>query len=636
MNQPVRVARPPEKPLLIFDGDCTFCRRWIARWQQSVGERVDCLPFQSLEVTERFPELSREQLEQAVHLVESDGRVYRGAEAAFRSLSPVHRWPRWIYESVPGAAAVANVSYRFIAGHRSFFSLITRLLWGARIERSSSILVRWLFLRGLGAVYLIAFLSLGSQISGLAGSSGIMPAHQVMAAVEQNLRDADWDRYRLEPTFCWWRADDGFLSFQCVAGAILSGLLILGVAPGPILVLLWLLYLSLATICPLFLGYQWDNLLLETGLVAIFVAPWSLWPRLRYDAGPSGLAWWLLRWLLFRLMFASGCVKLMSRDPAWEGLMALTVHYETQPLPTWIGWYAHQLPLWIQKASCAAMFATELAIPFLIFLPRRARFVAFWAFVGLQAAIALTGNYTFFNLLAVLLCLPLLDDQAVRRFFSQRSQPSSPPPARIPIRGHGIARIGRCLRPIAVYLFAFVVLVISSVQLTSMLGARLSRESPWVKLYQWCAPLRSINSYGLFAVMTMTRPEIIVEGSDDGQNWTAYEFKHKPGDVRRAPDFVAPHQPRLDWQMWFAALGDVHNNPWLVNFCGHLLQGKTEVLALVERNPFPQKPPRYIRAVLYQYHFTNFEERRRTGAWWRREFKGIYCPPLSLSGKAPQ
>jgi hypothetical protein len=151
-----------------------------------------------------------------------------------------------------------------------------------------------------------------------------------------------------------------------------------------------------------------------------------------------------------------------------------------------------------------------------------------------------------------------------------------------------------------------------------------------VAAYIWLSPLRTFNSYGLFAVMTTTRPEIIIEGSDDGVHWLPYEFKYKPGDVRRRPRFVEPHQPRLDWQMWFAALSDYRRNPWLVNFCVRLLQGSPSVLALLEHNPFPNVPPRFIRAVEYDYHFTDFAARRKTGAWWRRQRVGEYLPPISL------
>jgi hypothetical protein len=154
-------------------------------------------------------------------------------------------------------------------------------------------------------------------------------------------------------------------------------------------------------------------------------------------------------------------------------------------------------------------------------------------------------------------------------------------------------------------------------------------------VYRWISPLRSVNSYGLFAVMTRDRPEIIVEGSHDGHEWKPYEFRYKVGDVNRHPGFVAPHQPRLDWQMWFAALGDVRQNVWFVNFCIRLLQGSPDVLELMESNPFPDQPPRYIRARLYDYRFTTHAEKAQSGAWWKREFKHEYLRPLLLEMLQP-
>ena len=180
-----------------------------------------------------------------------------------------------------------------------------------------------------------------------------------------------------------------------------------------------------------------------------------------------------------------------------------------------------------------------------------------------------------------------------------------------------------------------VILAVSLTQMMGMLGLMRSWPAPVVMLYDWVSPFRSVNGYGLFAVMTTSRREIIIEGSNDGRTWLAYEFKYKPGDPRRKPRFVAPHQPRLDWQMWFAALGTYRENPWLVNFCFRLLQGVPEVLAFLERDPFPNAPPRYIRAVVYEYHFSNLKERRAQGIWWRREFKGEYLPPVSLRGSLP-
>jgi uncharacterized membrane protein YphA (DoxX/SURF4 family) len=366
---------------------------------------------------------------------------------------------------------------------------------------------------------------------------------------------------------------------------------------------------------------------LETGFLAIFFAPLQFFPRrASQEAPPSRIVLWLLRWLLFRLMLESGCVKLLSGDTTWHSLTALNFHYETQPLPTWIGWYVHQLPAALQKFSCAAMFAIELAVPFLIFLPRKPRQFAFLAFVLLQVIILLTGNYCFFNLLAMALCLTLLDDAAIQSLLQKVwrgvSPNSHPPPPERRLRHW----------PMAVTVpIAALVGCACYTHFFGFIGVRMPGPEPVVAVYRWLQPFRTFSSYGLFAVMTTSRPEIIVEGSNDGVKWDAYEFKYKPGDLNRRPAFVAPHQPRLDWQMWFAALGDVHQNPWFVNFCVRLLQGSPQVLALLDKNPFPNVPPRYIRAVVCDYHFTDLATRRATGEWWRREWKGIYLPPISIN-----
>lgn len=642
MSEITRVASAPPKPLLIFDGDCNFCRRWISRWQQITGERVDYLPFQDPRVAERFPELPREKFEKAVQFIETEGWVYSGAEAVFRALaySRWRRWPLWIYRNVSGAAFLTERAYRYVAEHRTYFSALTKFFWGEHLEPPSHIAVRWLFLRLLGLVYLTAFLSLWTQIGALIGQNGILPADQFMQAMRQQAdrQQIGLARYLVEPTLCWFDASDSFLNAQCVAGVVLALLVIVGVAPAPSLFLLWLIYLSLTTVSRIFLGYQWDNLLLETGFLAIFLAPMRLWPNPKSEMQPSRAILWLLRWLLFRLIFASGCVKLLSDDPTWRNLTALNYHYETQPLPTWIGWYAHQLPEWFQKFSVVIMFVIELAVPFLICCPRRLRFVCCAALITLQLIIALTGNYCFFNLISIALCLLLLDDAVVRSLVPRRWQGSfsrrfgihRAEERRVPDPPHGPFEI---LRRLVVGIITLIILTVTGVQILGMFGARGPWPTPVSKLYGWQAPFRSINNYGLFAVMTTSRPEIIVEGSNDGQTWLAYEFKYKPGDLKRPPRFVAPHQPRLDWQMWFAALGSYRDNPWFMNFCVRLLQGSPEVLAELERNPFPQGPPRYIRAVMYEYHFTDLATRRAEGKWWQREFKGLYCPALSLRGE---
>ena len=634
---------------MVYDGDCNFCTLWVRRWQQMTGDSVDYLPAQDPEVARRFPEIPREQFDTAVQLIEPAGEVYAGAEAVFRTLahSPNWKWPLHTYEDSPAFADITEWAYALVARNRTFFSRLTRWFWGRHVEQPTHFLTRRVFLRALGVIYFIAFVSLWTQVNGLIGHNGILPTDQFMTAAKQqcDLQGISLDRFHLLPTLCWLDSSDGFLDFQCAAGAIIAVLLIVGLAPAPCLALLWVFYLSLVTVGRDFLGFQWDNLLLEAGFLAIFFAPRQFLPRkLSGEAPPSRSALWLLRLLLFKLMFSSGCVKLFSGDASWRNLTALTFHYQTQPLPTWIGWYANQLPLWFQKASCAGMFAIELGAPWLMFGPRRIRFFGGAAIAFLQILILLTGNYCFFNWLALALCLLLLDDFVLGRiaprwfFKPKRCAPGAPGTA--PARSEndtkhagtmfGAPARSRWPRFITIPL-AVGVVVIYVFQASLLFGARPAWFYPVAVADAWLEPFRTFNGYGLFAVMTTERREIIVAGSNDGVNWRPYEFKYKPGDVNRRPAFVAPHQPRLDWQMWFAALGDYRQNPWFVNFCLRLLQGSPEVLALLENNPFPQHPPRYLRARLYDYRFTSFAERRATGAWWKRERMGDYLPPVSLS-----
>ncbi len=589
----MRVASPPAKPLLVYDGDCTFCRTWIARWRQATGDRVDYRA--AAEVS--FPEIPPPTFTESVVLIEPDGAVFTGARAVFRALG---REP--LYRPV---ARPAEAAYRFVARHRQLFSRLTRWLWGASVERPSYARTRSVFLRGLGVIYFIAFVSLWTQMPGLIGSNGIHPAALLMQALrEQSLSHNGWAAYWLAPTLCWLDASDTMLHLLCGGGAVLALLVVAGIATVPALALMWIAYLSLSVVSDVFLGYQWDALLLETGFLAIFFALGK--------GEPSRAILWLLRLLLFKLMFFSGVVKLASGDALWRELTALTVHYQTQPLPHALAWYAHQLPVWFHKFSCAVMFVIELALPWLIFAPRRLRLVAAGGFVWLQALIIATGNYTFFNWLAILLCVPLLDDRLL----------GADRPAGNRARGWRWLTI-----PLAV-----VITFLTVVQTAQVCRLRVGGPARWlyVAIMQAAHPFRSINTYGLFAVMTPDRPEIIVEGSADGREWKAYEFRYKPGDVRQAPRFVAPHQPRLDWQMWFEALRAGSPSPWFMNFSYRLLQNEPAVLALLQHNPFPDAPPRYLRAVIYEYQFTTPAQRRATGAWWHREEKAVHLPPVAL------
>jgi predicted DCC family thiol-disulfide oxidoreductase YuxK len=616
----------PEKPTLAYDGDCGFCLYWIGRWRHRTHGRVEFVPYQ-----EPHPHLHRvpkEQLEEAIHFFEPDGRISRGAEAVFRTLALgdglLSKLPLALYWKLPGFRPVSEAIYRIVARNRPFFSFWSRLLWGRHYEPPQFYLTRWLFLRLLGMIYFVAFVSLWTQLSGLIGENGIAPAQPFLE--NQRVVHAG-DAFRMHPTLCWMSASDGFLHFLCGAGAVLSVLLVVGLTPVPVLILLWTFYLSLVGVGQDFLRFQWDALLLETGFLAIFLAPLQVLPNYYREGPPSRLVIWLFRLLVFKLMFLSGLVKLTSGDPTWLNLSALEFHYETQPLPTVFGWLAHQLPAWFQKLSVALMFVIELGAPFLIFGPRKARYAAAAALVFLQLLILATGNYCFFNLLSILLCLLLLDDTVLSKArreilveklsklrFGSRE-----------IAGRGWPR-GILVPVAAVWLFMSVI--------AFSLGFKSRPQWPalFVRIHDWIGPYHISNHYGLFRVMTTRRYEIVIEGSNNGVDWLAYEFKYKPGELTRAPRWVQPHQPRLDWQMWFAPLSGPEYNPWFFGFCLRLLQGSSEPLDLLEKNPFPEKPPRWIRAVVYEYHFTDFSTLRETGRWWRRDLRGAYCRILWLDG----
>ena len=600
------------KPVLVYDGDCGFCKVWIARWQSVTKGEIDYAPFQ--EVQGQFPKISPEEFKNSIQLIEPSGKVSHGAEAVFRALAsvPSKKWMLWAYEKIPGVQPVSELFYRLVAENRSVFSFLTNLLWGKTVEPPNFLRACSLFLRFLGVIYLIAFTSLWVQLKGLIGSNGILPAHAFLETVHGQLGNSS---YWWAPTLFWLDSSDLALQLINAAGILFSVFLIIGFLPSFSLFLLWLFYLSFVTVGRDFLSFQWDALLLETGFLAIFLTPATFFIKNLRTIKPSRFILFLFRWLLFRLTFSSGLVKLASGDPTWKNLTALTVHYETQPLPTWIGWYAHQLPVWFQKFSTLSMFAIEIVIPFLFFAPRRLRQFACATTIFLQLLIMLTGNYCFFNILTITLCLFLIEDNA---FYLSKKKESSVEIPQQSFKSHWFVKtIGTLLFLLSLVPMARLVF---EVKLTK----------PLTQLYQILSPFDLVNHYGLFAVMTTERIEIVVEGSDDNVAWLPYEFKYKPGDVKRKPTFVEPHQPRLDWQMWFAALGTYQQNPWFINFCIRLLEGSLEVLSLLEKNPFPNKPPRFIRAVKYRYHFSHFDTKKKEGAWWTREYVGSYLPILSL------
>jgi predicted DCC family thiol-disulfide oxidoreductase YuxK len=601
------VADRPALPLLVYDGDCPFCRRWVERWRRCTGDRVDYRP--SREVEGRFPEIGADRSRRAAWLIEPDGLAISGARAVLRlqALASGDAWPSRLYEGVPVVAAAAERAYDLVSDHRAAVARLTTLLWGEVPEWPRYRRTRAVLLRGLGLVYLAAFASLAAQVDGLFGARGILPAAELLDAAGGRMGP---ERYWRFPTLLWLDSSDRSLHALCWGGMALAAALVVGIAPRHCLAGLWLGYLSLVAVGEPFLPFQWDTLLLEAGLLGILLAPGGLWLE-RAEREPSRAVIGLFRWLVFRLMFLAGVVKLASGDPSWHAWAAMRYHYETQPLPVPTSWYMHQLPPWSQAASVGVVFWAELVAPLLVFAPRRPRMVAFASIIALQVLIVATGNFGFFNLLAIVVCLCLVEDRDWGRVA--RARPPGPP---------------RPLwRRVAIGMAWLVIVTVTAMESIDRSGLVVVFPERLEALRRAVAPFHSLNSYGLFAVMTTDRREIILEGSDDGESWTPYEFRWKPGDPSRPPRFTTPHMPRLDWQMWFAALGrDCRTQPWFLAFERRLLEGSPEVRGLLAPGPFADQPPRYLRARLYAYRFTP----RGDAAWWRREEVGPYCPPVAL------
>ncbi|XP_072452511.1 lipase maturation factor 2 [Notamacropus eugenii] len=577
-----------------------------------------------------------------------------------------------------------------------------------------------LFLQGVAAAFMFAFASLYAQIPGLYGRDGVLPARKMLRPLGKGLWQQLWE----VPTLLWLSPRLGLdteqgMELLSLLGTLcsLGALLVPSLRHSLLYLLLWGLYLSLHEVGQVFLYFQWDNLLLETGFLAVLVAP--VWPPRDKETGApphADVPFWLIRWLLFRLMFASGVVKLTSRCPAWWGLTALTYHYETQCLPTPAAWFAHHLPVWLHKLSVVATFLIEIAIPVLFFAPiRRLRLAAFYSQALLQILIILTGNYNFFNLLTLVLTTSLLDDQHVTWWLGT-GRTRWPPASQawrllttlsllLELTVYGLLAYGTAhyfgleldpewggIRSKTAFTFhefsqwlKMVTMPSVWLGLASLLWVLLTAVYRCARISRWLGKLKAAvqlsiigaatvamftislvpytymesetnkqlwpgayrlfgavehlqltSSYGLFRRMTGLggRPEVVLEGSYDGESWTEIEFMYKPGNVSVAPPIVIPHQPRLDWQMWFAALGHHTHSPWFSSLVYRLLQGKESVIRLlqveVSKYPFWEQPPTYIRAQLYKYWFSRPGEQ---GLWWRRKWSEEFFPPVSLGDK---
>jgi hypothetical protein len=461
-------------------------------------------------------------------------------------------------------------------------------------DNTTHILVSWLFLRGLALIYFAAFASMAVQIEGLIGDNGILPIKSALTAIARSSPNSKFTAF---PTVFWFDASEPALLMVCYIGMMAAAMLLLDVFERIALILCYGLYLSISVAGQDFTAFQWDVFLLEAGFLALFLT-WG-----------SPICMFLYRWLIARFMFMGGLVKLASDDPTWANLTALGYHYQTQPLPSPLAYYAYYLPQWFHQVCVAGVLIIELIIPFFVFLPRRFRLFAAWSFILLQSSIILTGNYNFFNLLTILICLFLFDDRDIERTMPGRL---------IDVIRQKQAHPGAIANTIAAVWMCLVLLTCASH--IWIYNVRQPLISPLKALVRLTFTYSLINNYGPFARMTTERPEIIVQGSNDGKNWQTYQFKYKPVNLDQKLGWNSPHQPRLDWQMWFAALEAPETSSWFTRFMLKLQEGSPQVLSLLADNPFPDKPPVHVRALLYRYFYTTPKQRAATGDIWQREF----------------
>lgn len=460
---------------------------------------------------------------------------------------------------------------------------------------------RELFQRALAAVYLIAFVSAARQYRGLLGDRGLMPMSRYLARTT----------FRRSPSiFCWHHSDRFFLgvawSAAALAAATVAGLTdaVPLVAAMAVWVVLWLVYLSIVTVGQTWYSFGWESLLLEAGFLAVFLGNDSV--------GPPILTLVLLRWLLFRLEFGAGLIKLRG-DPCWRDLTCLEYHHQTQPMPGPFSWWFHRLPKPLHRVEVLANHGTQLVVPFALFLPQPVAGVAAAIMIVTQLWLVLSGNFAWLNWLAIVLAFSVLPDAWLA-----------------PVLPGDVAGPGTAPLPFVVVVAAatVAVLVLSYWPVANLLS---SRQRMNTSFNRW----HLVNAYGAFGNVTRTRYEIVIEGTRDERvgpdtTWQEYEFRGKPGDVRRRPPQVAPYHLRLDWLMWFAALSPAYAEPWFTTLLHRLLEGDRDVLRLLRHDPFGGEPPRWVRARLYEYRFTTRPERRATGAWWSRRPVRAYSGPVSL------
>ena len=505
------------------------------------------------------------------------------------------------------------------------------------LNRSGRLWPRWLFLRALGAIYFSAFFSLLFQVQGLIGPQGILPASEYLQAVDRQLGPRG---YWFAPTLLWWSSSATALNALCWIGVIASLLAVFNIWPRLSLGFSWLVFLSFVSGLQDFSSYQSDAMLLEAGFIAMFFAPRGIRPGLGAASPPSRASAFLLQWEWFRIYFESGLVKIASGDPTWRNLHAMDEYYQNGPLPTWLGWYAQHLPQKFQAFTAGATLGVELGLVLLSFLPRRFRLLCFLIVTPFEICIIATANYCFLNYLVLWLGVLLLDDgflthvwpyAASRRAAEMAALDAARTTTATAIPAARTSSFARRLAALAIsavclswVFYGTVVLLFGP--LLHVLGVPALRLP--TQPVSWIAPLQIANRYGLFARMTWARYEIEFQGSDDGEHWIPYPFRFKPQDLERPPLVYAPYHPRFEWNLWFAMLGTLNEAPWVTSVEVRLMEASPPVLGLFAGNPFAARPPAYVRAIIYQYWFTDLETKPTAGLWWRREYLGRFGATL--------
>ena len=462
-------------------------------------------------------------------------------------------------------------------------------------------LTRTVFQRTLAVVYLIAFVNAVNEFKPLVGEHGLTPAAIWMKQVS----------FRQTPSLFYFAQSDTAFTIAAWLGIALCCLVLTGLADAYwwwlsalVWATMWALYLSFVNIGQTFYAFGWESILLEAGFYAIFLGS--------IRSAPQFVTILVLRWLCFRVMFGAGLIKLRG-DPCWRDMTCLDYHYETQPMPNPLSWYFYWAPEWTHRAGVWFNHFSELVVPFGYFLPQPIASIAGIITIVFQASIAASGNLSWLNLLTIALAVPMLDGRVLGALLPLRA-----PTLHTPSYAHKIAAAA----------LAVLVAWLSIAPIRNMLSPHQIMNTAY-------NPLHLVGTYGAFGGITRTRYEVIIEGTDAAfpdasALWREYEFRGKPGALGRQPPQIAPYHLRLDWLMWFAAMSDYSDHPWFVNFMAKLLAGDGAVLGLLRRNPFPDQPPRFVRAQLYRYQFTTPEERRLTGNWWKRELVGSYFPAVSL------